>query len=163
MYLFFFPNKTGPYLDFSISAFDSRLYLSNFTRCFTHGVLDWLIFVLYSGYGKFRWEHWIQRLLVMRTALVMLTTMATIHGNGILLTVACFCFFYFFIFSVSRSFRHFTLSPQQGQTCTHTTHIWKKLFFKVSKFQQNLKRSTHHICGRDKWLPLCHSVLLSLQ
>jgi hypothetical protein len=120
-------------------------------------------FELYYCYGKFRWGQWIQSLPVTRTALVMLTTMATIHGNGILLTVACFCFFYFFIFSVSRSFRHFTLSPQQGQTCTHTTHIWKKLFFKVSKFQQNLKRSTHHICGRDKWLPLCHSVLLSLQ
>jgi hypothetical protein len=114
-------------------------------------------FELYYCYGKFRWGQWIQSLPVTRTALVMLTTMATIHGNGILLSMACFFSTVLFQRAIATLF---CLSPQQGQTCTHTTYTWKKIFFRRSKFQQSPKRSTHHISGRDKWFPLCHSVLL---
>jgi hypothetical protein len=115
-------------------------------------------FELYYCYGKFRWGQWIQSLPVTRTALVMLTTMATIHGNGILLSMACFFSTVLFRRAIGTLF---CLSPQQGQTCTHTTYTCKKIFLiRRSKFQQSPKRSTHHICGRDKWFPLCHSVLL---
>ena len=55
------------------------------------------------------------------------------------------------------SFRHFALSLSLHTKEKHarTQHInGKKLFFEVSKFQQNLKRSTHHIFRGDN-LPQC--------
>jgi len=46
----------------------------------------------------FRWGYWIQRLSVKRTALVMLTTMATIHGNGVLSYHGVFLYIYIYIY-----------------------------------------------------------------